>query len=733
MSYWEAKGPALQTYKQLIPRIRDTLNEKQGPLPNSDFIWFGLYMVGPDMENAMPHIMFTGENKTARKQAMKIIKGSGILSEYPGMHVGHWTEPPHIGNQALRVGPAPPEALDSRYLAAVPNKIESERFFIGTRESTVINFHFEHGTVYATSGLGWEFEDWIYWLTVAHVLFEPGSQGDTDSGESDSSSSEYDFEGFTGHEAYGDSNPMGTSAGSLSTSASGGSDDRGSEYSVSSSPRDHHQSLGVMISDMAADSPTLSTLMISGSNPSGVPVRSSLPNIQGNLDDCLVISAQLDYCLYASPFRAKNESSTESARTHDVTPAQSLQILTPGIIIQPTQQGNKAQVHTSRGTLSGIIKKEGMHVLLPGSSGYQEIYTAYLESPVLAGDSGAIVSNTTGQIYGHVVSGSSASVAFVVPLSQVYKDIYLRSQGMYDFGWAADLRTLQGHTGQIRSAAISPDHQFIASASDDNTVRIWDLKTGNVRRILRGHKDRLYLVAISPDSQFVASASFDQTVRIWDIKTGTQQRVFVDNTTLFFSVAISPGGHFVVLAPFNRVLRLWDVKKGIEKKVFKGLEGRENDVMVSPNSQFVVSASDSTTIQIWDVESGLQQWALKGHQDLVGPTAMTSDSHFVVSASSDGTIRIWDIGNGTVQRVLQGHGDCVRMVAISPDGEYVISASDDETVRIWDFTTGTEQRRLEGFGNGVGSVAISSKGEFVIATLDKNTVRVWDERVETGT
>ncbi|MBK6432769.1 MAG: hypothetical protein IPF85_18935, partial [Anaerolineae bacterium] len=77
------------------------------------------------------------------------------------------------------------------------------------------------------------------------------------------------------------------------------------------------------------------------------------------------------------------------------------------------------------------------------------------------------------------------------------------------------LRTLEGHTDIVRSAAYSPDGTRIVSASDDQSVRIWDGETGALLRTLEGHTDRVLSAAYSPDGKRIVSASADQSVRIW--------------------------------------------------------------------------------------------------------------------------------------------------------------------------------------------------------------------------
>ncbi|MDY6899046.1 MAG: TIR domain-containing protein, partial [Cyanobacteriota bacterium] len=126
--------------------------------------------------------------------------------------------------------------------------------------------------------------------------------------------------------------------------------------------------------------------------------------------------------------------------------------------------------------------------------------------------------------------------------------------------WNVENRTkkiVEGHRGYIYGLKWSPDGQQLASASHDNTIRLWDKDTGKITNILNGHFSDVYSVCWSPDGEMLASGSSDNTIRIWNINTGQTLFVLEGHTGSVNCVEFSFDGKLLASKSSDGTVRLW--------------------------------------------------------------------------------------------------------------------------------------------------------------------------------
>jgi TIR domain/WD domain, G-beta repeat len=150
------------------------------------------------------------------------------------------------------------------------------------------------------------------------------------------------------------------------------------------------------------------------------------------------------------------------------------------------------------------------------------------------------------------------------------------------------LRTLEGHTKGVGDVAVTPDGRRAVSASDDRTLRLWDLESGQTLRTLEGHTHSVSAVAVTPEGRRAVSASGDETLRLWDLSSGQTLRTLKGHTDSVSAVAVTLDGRRAVSGSFDRTLRLWDLESGKEIATFTG-ESYVGSCGVTPDGRTIVA------------------------------------------------------------------------------------------------------------------------------------------------
>lgn len=153
----------------------------------------------------------------------------------------------------------------------------------------------------------------------------------------------------------------------------------------------------------------------------------------------------------------------------------------------------------------------------------------------------------------------------------------------------------------MNGVAVTPDGKRAISASQDRTLRVWNLATGKSRSSLGGHTGTVWGVAITPDGGRAISASADKTLRVWDLATGKPLVSLRGHTDTVLGVAVLPDGERAISTSWDRTLRVWDLATG---KSLASLEGHTDTVWgvaVTPDGKRAISASGDATLCVWDL------------------------------------------------------------------------------------------------------------------------------------
>jgi small GTP-binding protein len=288
---------------------------------------------------------------------------------------------------------------------------------------------------------------------------------------------------------------------------------------------------------------------------------------------------------------------------------------------------------------------------------------------------------------------------------------------------------LRGHKKEVNRIAWSPDGRILASPSDDFTIKLWDLQTGQLLRTFVGHTGDVRGVAWSPDGRVLASGGADKTIRLWDVQTGKPLQTLSGHTNDIQSVAWSPDGRVLASGGADKTIRLWDAQTGEPLRKLTGHTNYLTRIEWSPDGQNLASGSYDHTVRLWDTRTGKLLHTLTGHSDPVLDVKWSPDGKVFVSSSHDRTIRLWNPNQWHLIAVLEAHTDLVTCVSFSYDGHLLASRSEDGTVRIWRTDIWDTVAILEEEATGAWPRGLAFHPHApILATLGENetVIRIWD-------
>jgi WD40 repeat protein len=256
------------------------------------------------------------------------------------------------------------------------------------------------------------------------------------------------------------------------------------------------------------------------------------------------------------------------------------------------------------------------------------------------------------------------------------------------------------HQNQVNAVAITSDSKKVVSASDDETLRLWDIETGKIISFAN-HFASVNAVAITPDNKKVLSASGERigkivirnreenTLNLWELDTWKKISTFPGYIPLITEIAITPDGEKAVSASELGQVSVWDTEKAI--RVINAPSSATSVAITRDGKKAFYYAAAEKTFKVLDLDTGNETSNFPNYNGYgsVSAVAVAPDGKKALFASYN-ILELWSFETKEKIHILTGHKNIISTVAITSDSKKAFSGDIDNTLKLWNLETGTE-------------------------------------------
>ncbi|MHC1763360.1 MAG: WD40 repeat domain-containing serine/threonine protein kinase [Verrucomicrobiia bacterium] len=296
------------------------------------------------------------------------------------------------------------------------------------------------------------------------------------------------------------------------------------------------------------------------------------------------------------------------------------------------------------------------------------------------------------------------------------------------------------HPGGLLDLAIAPDHQTLATAGVDQSVRLWDLSRRREIRRYQGNTHEVWAVAFSPDGQQLASGGRDGSVRFWDPvpKPATPTHVVLPMRVWSGGFGFAPDGkRFIALDSRDGSASLWDTATVRQLEMLSYLGTSNRVVKWSPDGRLFAVGDWQGTLRVWDFASHRLLTNFVNAGKFVGAVRFAGGERSLMcglvahTPRGSRSVRVWNVADWREHPLPVEGSQNVMWAAVSPDNRTYAALTADGTVSWWELASGRRMASFpQYFASLDGYLAFSPDSRTLAASARDGLTTLWD--VATG-
>ncbi|HOM65627.1 MAG TPA: protein kinase [Ignavibacteriales bacterium] len=279
----------------------------------------------------------------------------------------------------------------------------------------------------------------------------------------------------------------------------------------------------------------------------------------------------------------------------------------------------------------------------------------------------------------------------------------------------------KGHNDVVRQVIFYPKGEALVSCSRDSSIKIWEAKTGLLKKSIWEHKGDITSIDIDKNCKFLISGAADGTIKIFDLDNGKIIRNIIEHTGIVSKLKVFNNNDNFLSVSNDKSIIIRNITPGNTLSNVK-TNSAITCVDINLDDTLIVIGNLDQTIKIMDLNKKTIIKTFTGHNKAVSDVKFTSDDK-IISCSYDKNIFVWDIRFSDPILKLTAHKDIISAIDMHPTKNILVSASWDKSIIIWNLNDGSILDRISNFGDGINSISFDIDGKLLAIGLKDGSVK----------
>lgn len=290
-------------------------------------------------------------------------------------------------------------------------------------------------------------------------------------------------------------------------------------------------------------------------------------------------------------------------------------------------------------------------------------------------------------------------------------------------------KELGGKVSEIVNMAFSQQGNYIAVATEQLKIQVWDLKLNKIANEIPA----FFPCEFTADGKNIIAMNYSLTLGMWDVETGELIREFNTDSELIQCLSVSADGKYLAGAGFQNIIKIWDISTGKREADLKGHTAGILTLDFHPTQTWIASGSHDQTSIVWDYSNKKQIRQFSDQTIVVNSVKFSPDGKTLATSAWDKTIHLRNTENWQTDRILEGHVNMITSIDYNKDGSVLVSGAAnnsvweaDNSLIFWNTATGEKICQLKDHYGGITKVVFDKGADRVFSASDDGLLKISD-------